>query len=678
MRRHGALPKCLFLFLVLCAYRQVNGLDLRVASVTSALYSAPDYQCDGVDDNVQIQAALDRIRTAGGGTLYLSDGVFDIKTTVNIYENTDITGQGMDATVLRLSSQAPKFAKAGFMRCYLQNNIGIRSLTLDGNRQNQLTDSTTNYGRFGVYSEACNNTVLEYLRVRDWYGYGLDPHGVGGTATPSQFVTITHNEVHGNGWDGITIDKCEDSNVAFNNVYNNGRHGINVCTGSKRVNVHDNTLTHNGFDYKGGTSQGCGIMVQNNQGYTTVEINVCRNTIVDSLKGAICLTDVSNMEILNNIISQTTTCLRTKDITSIASNNVVVDVNVCDGSKQFYSETPYSGPIPTFIPVLSPKTEYVVVSATSSMVGDFKCDGVNDEQEIIKAILYVAFYGGTVTLSDGVFNLGVNIGLASNVVLRGQGRDQTTIRLINAAPKWKYAGLLRGYDIENIVVKDMTIDGNRQGQVNDSSMNYGRYGFYCEVCRNVVFDNIKCINHWGYGIDPHGTPGEAFYSDGFAIRNSIVEQNGWDGITIDKTLNTVISNNVVQNNGRHGINIVTGSKHVAITNNQVINNGWFYYTGSTGCGIMVQNNDLFGTSDVRIETNTVQLSKNSGVCLNDVDNIQVVSNSITGASSCGKITNSDYIHIESNTCSPTKKMTVSGLYDPTTYTVVDQTNVVFS
>lgn len=672
---------CLLCMLALSS--SAYALDVYVASATNTVFKPSDivinYLCDGVNDGVQIQAALNDINNAGGGSLFLSDGVFDVKTTLNIYGNTNLVGAGMDSTILRLSNYAPKFAKAGFLRCLTQNHISIKLLTVDGNRLNQFTDSSTNYGRFGVYTEACNYTTIDNIRVKSWYGYGVDPHGIGNTTIPSAFVTVTHNEIHDNGWDGITIDKCIDTIVAYNKVYNNGRHGINVCTGSKGVYVHDNVLTYNGWNYNGKLS-GCGITVQNNQNYTTNNVDIFANSISSSYKGAICLDDVSNIDINNNVMKNTSTsmCLRTKYITDINVAQINVGINVCDGTKPLYSETPYSGPIPSFLATIDPRPEYIVVSNTSTMTGDFRCDGVNDEVEIRKAIMWVTFYGGTVTLSDGVFSIANNIELYSNVVLRGQSPDTTVIRLTNNAPKFKYSGFVRGYDIENILVTNLTIDGNRLNQSTDPTMNYGKYGFYCEVCRNVTFINTVTRNCWGYGIDPHGSPGEAWYSEGFFIIDSLVENNGWDGITIDKTKNVIIKNNIVRSNGRHGVNIVTGSKTITIDSNDILGNGFFYYTGSSGCGVMLQNNDFFGTSDITVSMNNIQGSKNSGVCINDVDYTTIFDNMINGTASCMKYTNSDYSVIDSNTCTAGKKITVTGVYDSSTFTIVNQNNVVFA
>lgn len=667
-----------FLPFLLCLVSPcAHALDIQVASSTNSLFTAPNYTCDGINDNVEIQLALDRIKSAGGGTVFLSNGIFNVRTTLNVYEKTELIGAGIDTTVLRLINNAPMFAKAGFVRCLTQNFISVKHLTLDGNRANQSRNATINYGRFGLYTEACNNTIFDNLRVKNWYGYGIDPHGIGGTSVPSEYITITNNIVHDNGWDGITVDKCENSIVAYNNVYNNGRHGINICTGSKQVSTHDNIVTNNGWSFNG-RPNGCGIMIQNNQNYTTRNIDIMSNSIRSSQKAGICMSDVFFIKINNNIIQNTTTCLRTKNIASLASNSIDVDINVCDSTRALHSETSYSGNIPTFLATISPKEEYIVVSQSSSMTGDFKCDGLNDEVEIRKAIMYVAFYGGVVTLSDGVFSISNNIELLSNIILRGQGRDITSIRLVNNAPIFKYSGLIRGFDVQNITIKDLAIDGNKDFQVQNNTYNYGKYGFYCEVCRNISFDNIIARNSWGYGIDPHGAPGEAWYSDGFQITNSIVENNGWDGVTIDKTINVLITNNIIRNNGRHGVNIVTGSKTVDTNNNNISNNGFFYYTGSRGCGIMIQNNEMYGTRDIITQYNNINNSSNSGICVNDVDYNFITANNITGLSSCIKITNSDFVTLNGNICNPSiRKVSITGTYSNATYVLVNQSNIVY-
>lgn len=657
------------LLLLLLGVALCNALDVRVASKTNTVFSAWDYKCDGKNDQSEIQSAINAVKNAGGGNVLLSDGIFSLSNNLYLYSNMVVRGQGMDKTTLKLADGSPAFSKAGFLRSINCVNLEVRDMTLDGNDALSTTD-TTSYGRFGLYTEACNYTVFDHVRTIDWHGYGFDPHGEGGTINYSNYVTVTNCEAINNGWDGITIDKCMYATVANNRAIGNGRHGINIVTGSKAGEVHDNYLENNGYDYKGSPS-GCGIMVQNNQGYGTRDHDIYHNQIINSYKGGLCLTDVYDIHFSNNQITDTSVCLRIKSITDITANGIVIENNICPGKPLVSDTSGYVGIIPTFLPVMNPKTEYVVAAAGNAGPADFFATGTNDEETIMKAVGYLGISGGTVRLTAGTFNINKNVFLSSNIALVGAGIDTTVLRLKNNADPWKvggksYAGMLRGMNIDNLLVKDLTLDGNRQNQPNDEYYNYGKYGFYCEVCNNVVLDTIRSANHWGYGIDPHGTQSIVAYSDGFTIQNSIIENNGWDGVTIDQTVNVLVSNNVVKNNGRHGVNIVTGSKRVRIEGNTIDNNGWFYYTGSKGCGITTQNNGLFGTSDITARLNTVNNSATSSVCVRDTDNTRFISNTIDGAYTCMKFTDSAVIYLDSNTCANAKKIYIYAPYSDVT------------
>jgi parallel beta-helix repeat protein len=653
-------------------------VEVKVASKTNSVFTSWDYKCDGSNDHVEIQQALDFVRSNGGGTVHLSDGIFNLARNIQVPSYTIFKGHDRDATILRLSNNAARFTKAGFIRSIQTTNVDIVDMTIDGNRANQATDSDTNYGRYGVFTERSNYTTMDNLRVINWYGYGLDPHGEGGVYLPSYYVTATNNIVTDNGWDGITIDKTEYATVAYNTVLRNGRHGINIVTGTKFASVHDNDIQDNGHNFNG-MKNGCGIMIQNNQGFDTRDAFVQNNYISNATRAGICLTDVENIDIITNNIQKTNICLRVKDITSIETNNIAVENNICPGLTQFRSDTSgYNGPIPVFLPTLTPKSEYIVAAqGYHSINADFNCTGINDEDKIMIAAAYLGLSGGIITLSAGTFFINKNIQLTSNVVLRGQNVDETIVKLKNSADSWRvgtksFAGMIRGFEIKNLVLKDFTLDGNRLNQPSSIDQ-YGRYGFYCEVCDNVLLKNLKINNHNGYGVDPHGAPGELQYSDGFTIENCVVEDNAWDGVTIDKTLNTVIKQNTIRNNGRHGINIVTGSKYVVIDQNTVLDNGWYYFTGSKGCGITMQNNELLGTAYIEAKNNIVTNSSSSSICIRDTDHTRFLFNTINGPSNCMRFQQSAYIYLESNTCLNSKTINIESPYSDVT--LVDQSSI---
>jgi parallel beta-helix repeat protein len=315
--------KMLFVMLLLLQYNSAQ--EIRIASSTNTVFPTWNYKCSSIKDDIIIQAALDSIAKTGG-TVYLSDGLFTFSKNIDIKGNNIVLrGYSRDSTILKLKSKASKFAKAGFIRTKNTRYITISDMTLDGNNAQQATDTATNYGRYGIYTETCNYTTFTNLIVKNWYGYGLDPHGAGGIYAPGYYTTITNNLIINNAFDGITVDKTEYSTVSGNIIINNARHGINIVTGSKFTEIFNNQILDNGWWYAGKPGTGCGIMVQNNQGFDTRNANIYSNILTNSSRAGICLTDVENININNNQILNTLTCLRFKLM--LNTNNIVIDPN---------------------------------------------------------------------------------------------------------------------------------------------------------------------------------------------------------------------------------------------------------------------------------------------------------------------------------------------------------------
>jgi len=325
-----------------------------------------DVKCDGIEDDIEIQAAMCEIqeqtyvinpaKTACGGWNFISnkdltgevkllEGVFNIHRQILVYSNIHLYGAGMNNTILKLADNARSFydnyyrdppslgnGHSGFIRVFFDDNVVLSDLTIDGNKDNQQTSvlgDEFEYGRYGFYSEASYNITVKNTRVRNWQGYGLDPHGVGGKGEEKDYGRLLYvydNHVELNDWDGITLDKTLNI-FCFNNiVMNNGRHGINVVTGSKNVRVYNNKIYNNGYAYKtyNKFSQfGCGVMAQNNQNYGVNDVYVYDNYIDNSFTGGICFNSVTQSFIYNNIVHNSKYCVSL----SIQSDNV-------EGSKE--------------------------------------------------------------------------------------------------------------------------------------------------------------------------------------------------------------------------------------------------------------------------------------------------------------------------------------------------------
>jgi nitrous oxidase accessory protein NosD len=683
------------------------------------------------------------------GTVRLVSQQYNIDSNIKLYTNVIFEGMGMYQTTLRLLDNATSFYKnpnntdnrggvSGIIRCVYQDNIIIRDMTIDGNKDNQPVDEPGDdiysYGRFGVYLEVVNDAIMTNLRVMNCQGYGLDPHGKGGTYLISSKLKILNNIVENNGWDGITLDKLHDTEVTNNIVRNNARHGINIVTGSRRLIVSKNTIINNGFNYGSG---GCGIMVQNNQNYTTKDITITGNIIETTLKAGICGKSVYNLIISENNIQDTKECIKFESNTgygygvsySIVTNNIcksragiklktesnynIVSYNHIEimdgynaygiddrektksGTTNIYMDNIFTN-VQNTIRYLSAGDgikKFVIVAPSNSISdADYYCDGIDDHIEIQQAICDLKGQSlddcgskndypptdlkGVVKLLTGTFYINSNIYLYSNSILEGEGMNNTIIKLKDDADSFlKYpnretnrggqSGVIRSKFEANIEIRHLTLDGNKFGQIRDipaihnDTFSYGRFAVYYEVVDNAIIDNIRVMNYQGYGLDPHGTPGIDQPSTRIKVTNCIVENNNWDGITLDKLRDTIISNNIVAHNGRHGINIVTGSRRLVVSNNIVKNNGFTY--SNKGCGIMAQNNDNFMTKDLTITNNMIENSGNDGICINSIKGSIISSNNIMSARYCIKLSRTSGVSkgsseniISGNICSAQK------------------------
>lgn len=248
--------------------------------------------------------------------------------------------------------------------------------------------------------------------------------------------------------------------------------------------------------------------------------------------------------------------------------------------------------------------------------------------------------GGIVHIKEGTYVLMRNLLVQGNRThLEGDGIDKTIIKLDDFAPSFiigdsKRSGFIRSRATSDFIVSNMTIDGNKNYQYYDDDSVYGRYGLFTEGCTNIWFDNVKVINFQGYGFDPHGWKTANILGKYLTISNCIAENNNYDGFTIDQTYYAYIVNCISNNNGRHGYNIVTGAKFINLTNNIATHNGFYDPYGGSGCGYMVQNNQLFGTSDVTMNNNSAFHSKKSSLCLNDVYNVTFAENYINDSNYC--------------------------------------------
>ncbi len=291
-------------------------------------------------------------------------------------------------------------------------------------------------------------------------------------------------------------------------------------------------------------------------------------------------------------------------------------------------------------PAAAPDPEPVAGPGTTVVTADEGEAGIRD------ALASMQDDGGTVILGPGTFEVQDTLRIPSNVWLRGSGRNRTAIRLVPGAGQLDEAGLLHVRDASHVIVSDLALDGNRARFETDGER---RYGFYSVDASDLVLERLHVHDFPGYGIDPHEP------TSGILVTNCIVEDNGMasevgkDGITFDGVTDGAITETISRYNGRHGINVVSGSENIVLTGNVVSENagtclsiqyrqprsivvtGNVLEAGAEG-GINVSANepDDGPISEILLSNNIVRDCTGFGIRLNGVQNAVVTGNILHG------------------------------------------------
>ncbi|MDP3015141.1 MAG: right-handed parallel beta-helix repeat-containing protein [bacterium] len=203
-----------------------------VAASNSLNKEKADYVCDGADDQVEIQAAIDALG-ANGGTVYLSEGTFNISTSINLDNvapddsGKAIIGAGA-GTVLKITTGA---SNVNVINASGVNRILISQLMIDGNNK---TGSGNSGIRVGIYSRI-DKVWVENM---SYNGINCGSNNI-----------ITGNTVSGNGINGIQA-AGSNNNIITGNTLSGNRQGIMVHAYSTNNTISDNIVmgnTHTGM-----------------------------------------------------------------------------------------------------------------------------------------------------------------------------------------------------------------------------------------------------------------------------------------------------------------------------------------------------------------------------------------------------------------------------------------------
>lgn len=205
--------------------RESNPASAVVGTTTNC-----QYVCDGTADDVQIQAAIDAVNTAGGGIVHIKPGTYDQSAVINLKTGVHLRGEG---EITKLSFTGTGDAVAAITIPDGQSNCSIKDLWL----YNGVAD-TTAYYTYGIKVKHSSRVTIDKCRVEKFGASGIMV--LSGDLTPEHYcedVWVTNNYVKDNGRqaigggsaeDGIAIVECKNAYVLNNTVDDYSLRGINL------------------------------------------------------------------------------------------------------------------------------------------------------------------------------------------------------------------------------------------------------------------------------------------------------------------------------------------------------------------------------------------------------------------------------------------------------------------
>lgn len=263
-----------------------NARDLVIiAASDSEAKMGAHYITTGVNDAEVINLALAALASKNGGRILLRPGTYfiyqNILTTVN---NLTFMGTGWD-TILKIGDYVT-LARAGVLRSRFltdtenQKNPSFYKqhfmhFAIDGNKTHG-TFFQTSVANFGTYSDS----IFEDIRAHDFPRYGFDPHGIPFGPTPTERLLIKDCLADHNDQDGIVCDDCIYSLIIGSIADANGRHGINIVTGSWANRIESNLMANNGAN---GITIHPGAKSSKHSNYNQVTHNIIRSNGKDGV-----------------------------------------------------------------------------------------------------------------------------------------------------------------------------------------------------------------------------------------------------------------------------------------------------------------------------------------------------------------------------------------------------------
>ncbi|MDR1032810.1 MAG: right-handed parallel beta-helix repeat-containing protein [Candidatus Nomurabacteria bacterium] len=191
-------------------------------------------------------------------------------------------------------------------------------------------------------------------------------------------------------------------------------------------------------------------------------------------------------------------------------------------------------------------------ASTTLNVKDYgaKGDGLANDTAAIQATLDASDQN-IVYIPKGVYLVDPSLVVKSGTTLMGDGVSSVVKLSSNSTAS---GPMVKSEQASNVTVRDLTIDGNRDGQAKelDGSYAHTQYGLYFGDMTNGAIHNVTVRNSTGVGID-------IYRGNGIMVSQVWSSGNLYHGFEIDQTTNSMLSNVRGYNNDRHGILVSPGA-----------------------------------------------------------------------------------------------------------------------
>lgn len=256
-------------------------LTVAASDAIARVRAKADYICDGTDDDIQIQTAIDAL-PAAGGLVTLSEGNFVVGSVIDLVSNSGIRGLGNSTIITAVNG----FGLQSVLRANAVTDVVMRDLQIDGNIiGNPRSGDPDNQN--GVEINGSDRFWLENLYIHD---------------TPDNAIGVMHD--------------CSGGFINGNRTISPGWHGIMLWDDVHNVVVKGN--------YVRGATNNVGIVAEKTAGLDPSTYNIISNNIVEACYRGIVDIDSNFVNISHNIIYDGT--LRSIEI--VTSEQDVIGVNI--------------------------------------------------------------------------------------------------------------------------------------------------------------------------------------------------------------------------------------------------------------------------------------------------------------------------------------------------------------